>query len=178
MASYAPLFVNSNDRRWNPDAIVFNSFQVYGTPSYWVQRFFTESSGATLLNATLQKDSSNSLVASAITWKNSEDGQTYIRIKVVNFGSNSVNLQISVDGLDPNSVKLSGSTKITLTSANPMDENSFKEPKKVAPIQTLLEDAQEMSVLLLPHSFTSFDLLKESVSLRITEDDSSLVSSI
>ncbi|MBA0642853.1 hypothetical protein Goklo_027190, partial [Gossypium klotzschianum] len=178
MASYAPLFVNSNDRRWNPDAIVFNSFQVYGTPSYWVQRFFTESSGATLLNATLQKDSSNSLVASAITWKNSEDGQTYIRIKVVNFGNNSVNLQISVDGLDPNSVKLSGSTKTTLTSANLMDENSFKEPKKVAPNQTLLEDAQEMTALLRPHSFTSFDLLKESVSLRITEDDSSLVSSV
>ncbi|PPD88581.1 hypothetical protein GOBAR_DD14470 [Gossypium barbadense] len=153
-------------------------FRLYGTPSYWVQRFFTESSGATLLNATLQKDSSNSLVASAITWKNSEDGQTYVRIKVVNFGSNSVNLQISVDGLDPNSVKLSGSTKTTLTSANLMDENSFKEPKKVAPNQTLLEDAQEMSALLRPHSFTSFDLLKESVNLRITEDDSSLVSSI
>lgn len=50
---------------------------------------------------------------------------------------------------------------------------------QVAPIQTLLEDAhEEISVLLLPHSFTSFDLLKESVSLRITEDDSSLVSSI
>ncbi|KAK8609138.1 hypothetical protein V6N13_025445 [Hibiscus sabdariffa] len=178
MASYAPLFVNSNDRRWNPDAIVFNSFQAYGTPSYWVQRFFTESSGATFLNATLQKDSSASLVASAITWKNS-DGQTYIRIKAVNFGSNSVNLQISVGGLDPNSVKLSGSTKTILTSANLMDENSFNEPQKVAPIQTLLEQAdKEMSVLLLPHSFTSFDLLKESVSLRITEDDWSLKSSI
>ncbi|KAE8697752.1 Alpha-L-arabinofuranosidase 1 [Hibiscus syriacus] len=179
MASYAPLFVNSNDRRWNPDAIVFNSFEAYGTPSYWVQHFFRESSGATFLNATLQKDSSTSLVASAITWKNPEDGQTYIRIKAVNFGSNSVNLQISVGGLDPNSVKLSGSTMTILTSANLMDENSFKEPKKVAPVQIWLEHAdKEMSTLLLPHSFTSFDLLKESVSLRITEDDSSLKSSI
>ncbi|KAK8649219.1 hypothetical protein V6N13_129953 [Hibiscus sabdariffa] len=179
MASYAPLFVNSNDRRWNPDAIVFNSFQVYGTPSYWVQQFFRESSGATFLNATLQKDSSTSVVASAITWKNSEDGQTFIRIKAVNFGSNSVNLQISVGGLGPNSVKLSGSAKTILTSAKLMDENSFKEPKKVAPIQTLLEEAdKEMSVLLLPHSFTSFDLLKESAGLRITEDDLPLKSSI
>ncbi|KAE8683541.1 Alpha-L-arabinofuranosidase 2 [Hibiscus syriacus] len=132
MASYAPLFVNTNDRRWNPDAIVFNSFQAYGTPSYWVQRFFTESSGATFLNATLQTDSSTSLVASAIAWKNS-DGQTYIRIKAVNFGSNSVNLQISVGGMDPNSVKLSGSTKTILTSAGVMDENSFNEPKKLFP---------------------------------------------
>ncbi|XP_022766566.1 alpha-L-arabinofuranosidase 1 isoform X2 [Durio zibethinus] len=179
MASYAPLFVNSNDRRWNPDAIVFNSSQVYGTPSYWVQHFFTESSGATLLNATLQTNSSTSLVASAITWQNSEDDQTYIRIKVVNFGSNSVNLKISFSGLDPNYVKLSGSTMTILTSTNLMDENSFKEQKKVAPIQTLLDNAdEEMSVPLLPHSFTSFDLLKESVSLRITEADSASVSSI
>ncbi|XWS58857.1 hypothetical protein CRYUN_Cryun08bG0070600 [Craigia yunnanensis] len=179
MASYAPLFVNSNDRRWNPDAIVFNSSHLYGTPSYWVQRFFTESSGATLLNATLQTNSSTSLVASAITWQNSDDDQTYIRIKVVNFGSNPMNLKVSVSGLDPTSVKLSGSTKTILTSTNLMDENSFKEPKKVAPIQTLLENAdKEMTILLLPHSFTSFDLLKESVNLRITEDDSSSISSI
>ncbi|OMP12611.1 hypothetical protein COLO4_02962 [Corchorus olitorius] len=177
MASYAPLFVNTNDRRWNPDAIVFNSSQHYGTPSYWVQHFFAESSGATLLNAAL-KTNSSSLVASAITWKNSE-GQSYIRIKIVNFGSTSVNLKISVSGLDPNSVELSGSTKTILTSANVMDENSFKEPEKIAPIQTLLESAdKEMAVQVLPHSFTSFDLLKKSVSLRIKEDDSSSISSI
>ncbi|KAI6696967.1 hypothetical protein NL676_017086 [Syzygium grande] len=82
MASYAPLFVNSNDRRWNPDAIVFDSSRLYGTPSYWVQRFFTESSGATLLDTTIQASSDSSLLASAITWTNSEDKKSYIRIKV------------------------------------------------------------------------------------------------
>lgn len=40
MASYAPLFVNANDRRWNPDAIVFDSARSYGTPSYYVQQLF------------------------------------------------------------------------------------------------------------------------------------------
>lgn len=49
----------------------------------------------------------------------------------MNFGSDTVNLKIAVDGLDPNSVKLSGSTKTVLTSGNVMDENSFKEPEKV-----------------------------------------------
>jgi alpha-N-arabinofuranosidase len=52
----------------------------YGTPSYWVQKFFRESSGATLLDAKLQTNSST-LVASAITWQNS-DGKTYLKIKV------------------------------------------------------------------------------------------------
>ncbi|XP_050369283.1 alpha-L-arabinofuranosidase 1-like isoform X2 [Argentina anserina] len=87
MASYAPLFVNANNKRWNPDAIVFNSSQLYGTPSYWVQCFFSESSGATIFNATLQTDSSNSLLASAILWKSSEDQKTFLRIKVLFLGS-------------------------------------------------------------------------------------------
>jgi alpha-L-arabinofuranosidase len=42
MASYAPLFVNANDRKWNPDAIVFDSARCYGTPSYYVQKLFAE----------------------------------------------------------------------------------------------------------------------------------------
>ncbi len=40
MASYAPLFVNMDNRKWNPDLICFNSHQVYGTPSYWAQWLF------------------------------------------------------------------------------------------------------------------------------------------
>ncbi|XP_056158313.1 alpha-L-arabinofuranosidase 1-like isoform X1 [Syzygium oleosum] len=179
MASYAPLFVNSNDRRWNPDAIVFDSSRLYGTPSYWVQRFFTESSGATLLDTTIQASSSSSLLASAITWTNSEDKKSYIKIKIVNFGSSLVNLTISISGLDQNSIQKSGSSKMVLTSANLMDENSFSEPNKVVPIQSLLENAgKEMDVVILPYSFTSFDLLKESTSIRIKGDDHSSRSSI
>lgn len=40
MASYAPLFVNVNDRNWNPDAIGFDAAQSFGTPSYYVQQLF------------------------------------------------------------------------------------------------------------------------------------------
>ncbi|KAI4348555.1 hypothetical protein L6164_009265 [Bauhinia variegata] len=180
MISYAPLFVNANDRRWNPDAIVFNSYQLYGTPSYWVQQFFRESSGATVLDTTLNTTSSSSLIASAIAWQNSADEKNYIRIKVVNFGSDTVSLQISIDGLDPKSLQLSGSTKTVLTSANVMDENTFSQPKKVVPTPSRLESAagQDMNVQLPPHSFTSFDLLKESINLKMAGTDSSTRSSI
>lgn len=161
MASYAPLFVNTHDRRWNPDAIVFNSSQLYGTPSYWMQQFFRESNGATLLKSVLQANPSSSLIASAITWKNPVDNKEYLRIKVVNFQSNTVSLKISINGLEKNSIQLFGSTKTVLTSGNLMDENSFKEPKKVVPVKTLLQSVgKDMEVVLSPHSFTSFDLLR------------------
>ncbi|KAJ7942523.1 Alpha-L-arabinofuranosidase 1 [Quillaja saponaria] len=179
MTSYAPLFVNVNDRRWSPDAIVFDSSKLYGTPSYWMQSFFAESSGAILHNATLQTVSSTALIASAITWTNSVDNRSYLRIKIVNFGTDLVNLKISVDGLDPNTAQLSGSNKTVLTSANLMDENSFVEPKKVAPTPTRLEIAgKEMNIILSPHSFTSLDLLKESTHLEMTGTDASTRSSI
>ncbi|XP_008240614.1 PREDICTED: alpha-L-arabinofuranosidase 1-like [Prunus mume] len=182
MASYAPLFVNANNRRWNPDAIVFNSSHLYGTPSYWVQCLFNESSGATIFNATLQTNLSTSLLASAISWKNSENENSYLRIKIVNFGTNIVNLKIVVDGLEPNSINLSESTKTVLTSTNLMDENSFNEPKKVIPNRILLEkageDGEDMEVAISPHSFTSIDFLIESSFIRTTGADSVSVSSI
>ncbi|UCH35263.1 MAG: alpha-N-arabinofuranosidase [Armatimonadota bacterium] len=49
MAAYAPLFVNVNDRRWNPDAICFDSSSAYGTPSYYVQKLFGEHRGDVVL---------------------------------------------------------------------------------------------------------------------------------
>jgi len=53
MSSYAPLFVNVNDRTWNPDAICFDSSSSYGTPSYYVQKMFSENVGNRILPATL-----------------------------------------------------------------------------------------------------------------------------
>lgn len=53
MASYAPLFVNANDRRWNPDAIVFDSNRSYGTPSYYVQKLFGEHRPDVILHSDL-----------------------------------------------------------------------------------------------------------------------------
>ncbi|KAE9588708.1 putative glycosidase [Lupinus albus] len=159
MACYAPLFLNINDKKWLPDAIVFDSYQHYGTPSYWMQKFFIESNGAIFLPSTLQTNSSNSVIASAINFKGSKANENYIRIKVVNFGVATENLHISVTGLN-STVKQLGSTKTVLTSSNTMDENSFSEPNKIVPHQSPLENAaQKMNVTLPPYSVTSFDLL-------------------
>lgn len=53
MSSYAPLFVNTKDRTWNPDAIVFDSATSYGTPSYHVQQMFGSNKGDVVLPVTL-----------------------------------------------------------------------------------------------------------------------------
>src|ERR1035437_4317308 len=48
MASYAPLFVHPAWKAWNPNAIVFDEAQAYGTPSYYVQSMFASNRGEQL----------------------------------------------------------------------------------------------------------------------------------
>ncbi|KAK2401876.1 alpha-L-arabinofuranosidase [Trifolium repens] len=144
MACYAPLFVNANDRKWNPDAIVFNTNQAYGTPSYWSK---------------LQTTNHNSVAASAILWQNPQNNNTYLKIKIANIGHNHVNLKISIKGFK--SKNRTESTKSVLTSKHGMDENSFSHPKKIIPQQSLLQNpGNEMNVIIPPISLTVFDMLR------------------
>lgn len=53
MASYAPLFGNVNGLQWHPDLIYYNSSQVFGTPSYYVQQMFSRNRGNTVLPTTV-----------------------------------------------------------------------------------------------------------------------------
>ena len=49
MASYAPLLVNVNHRKWNPDLINYDSSRIYGLPSYYVQKLFSDHRGDVVL---------------------------------------------------------------------------------------------------------------------------------
>jgi alpha-L-arabinofuranosidase len=59
MSSYAPLFVNVNHKRWNPDLIDFDSSRAYGIPSYYVQQMFAANRGDVVLPARVEVPSSN-----------------------------------------------------------------------------------------------------------------------
>ncbi|KAG6484967.1 hypothetical protein ZIOFF_053492 [Zingiber officinale] len=141
----AAFLIGVERNRWNPDAIVFNSWQQYGTPSYWMQHFFRESSGATFHPSTIQANFSGSLV--------------------INFGKVSVSLKISINGLEA-AINSFGSATI-LTSDNLMDENSFAYPNKVVPVSSVLPNAgRAMDVVIAPQSLTAFDLPLTSAKLR------------
>ena len=69
--------------RWILDAFVFDSNRLYATPSYWMQKKFIGSSGATFLQTMLTTSSSNQVIASAIKWQSHTDKKNYLRIKVI-----------------------------------------------------------------------------------------------
>ena len=82
--SYAPMFVNVNDRKWNPDLINFNASEVYCTPSYYVQKMFAGNIGTVNLQV---KDSLNIIksgVNGAVGLATWATGADYDNVKVVN----------------------------------------------------------------------------------------------
>ena len=54
MSSYAPLFANVNDKKWNHDLINLNATDVYGTPSYYVKEMFSRNRGDVILPIDLE----------------------------------------------------------------------------------------------------------------------------
>jgi hypothetical protein len=52
--AYAPLLVNVNHRKGNPDVINFDSSRWYGLPGYYVQKLFSEHRGDVVLPTTVE----------------------------------------------------------------------------------------------------------------------------
>lgn len=90
MNSYAPIFVNVNDRAWNPDMIVFNSAESFGTPSYYVQKMFANNVGTVTIpvNDTLNIKTSPLTGAIGVgTWATQAD---YADLKVTDKNGNTL----------------------------------------------------------------------------------------
>jgi len=84
MNSYAPLFVNVNDRKWNPNLINYNASSVYGTPSYFVQSMFANNIGDVMIPVQDSLVSKPALINGAIglgTWSTVAN---YSNVQVVN----------------------------------------------------------------------------------------------
>lgn len=129
MSCYAPLFGRTGHTQWQPDLIWFDNDSVYGTPSYYVQKLFSNHVGAwqveiqteTLPNAGTDR-AEDSLPTSATL---SEDGHT-LYVKLVNTAdvAREIRLQTDRPVLSCAAWELSGELS---------DVNSHEEPEKIAP---------------------------------------------
>jgi len=84
MNSYAPLFVNVNDRKWNPDLINFDASSVYATPSYYVQSMFANNIGDVMIPVKDSLVSGSFTINGAVglgTWATAVD---YSNVQVIN----------------------------------------------------------------------------------------------
>jgi alpha-N-arabinofuranosidase len=152
MASYAPLFANTEAWQWKPDLIWVDSQKAYATPNYYVQQLFSCNRGSVVLPLELGgvdplPSGLQNLYASA----SHDDATGEIIIKVVNPGETAQSTQIVLDGVHDVS---STATEIVL-AGNPEDVNSMLQPEKISPVQSQLENVgAKFSCVFAPHSMT------------------------
>jgi len=153
MASYAPLFANAEAWQWTPDLIWMDSLRVYGTPSYYVQQLFSLNRGDTVLPVGLAGVPTPPSQIQRLYASAASDGPTHeIILKVVNPGDAPTTAQIVLAGLE----KVILDAKCTvLAGANMSDVNSFDEPRKISPVESLFHPAgPTFPWTFAPHSFT------------------------
>jgi len=151
MASYAPLFAHADGWQWTPDLIWVNNLKSYGTPDYYVQQLFSLNKGNKVIPITLNNDvvaGQDSLyAAAAIDTKTNE-----LIIKLVNASNKSQETSLLLDGVK----KLASQGTLTvLQSDDLMAVNSFNEPTKVSPKQSMIKlNGKKINLSAAPYSFS------------------------
>src|SRR5271165_6328905 len=151
MASYAPLMAHVDAWQWKPDEIWFDNLRSYGTPDYYVQRVFASNTGTRVLPITPQHTAENGagLYTSAVL-----DERTHeLIVKAVNYSPTARPAQIKLQGMNT-----SGTAKVTtLQSPDLKTENTFDQPKAVAPVSATLEvKSGTIDAQLPPYSLTVY----------------------
>jgi hypothetical protein len=150
MASYAPLFANTDAWQWAPDLIWVDNLKVYGTPNYFVQKLFSTNKGTQVLSALTNNKvvaGADSVYASAVR----DEKTNSIIVKIVNTSSTVRTKDLTFDGLQ----KLGKEVKVTTVQGKPTDKNSFDNPSVIVPKETTAKlSAKKMKVELAAHSFT------------------------
>src|SRR5690606_5547820 len=129
MASYAPLFGHIDGWQWSPDLIWVDNLNVYGTPSYHVQKLYSLNKGTDIIPIKIGSQNvigQDSLYSSAVYDANTKE----LIIKFVNYNDQPVEANLQLD----TKKKIEGSaTKITLANGDLNVVNSLEEPLKIKP---------------------------------------------
>jgi alpha-L-arabinofuranosidase len=152
MASYAPLFANTEAWQWTPDLIWVDSLNLYKTPDYYVQQLFCCNRGDEVLPAHLDGiETSDSGIQNIYASATRDEQAGEVILKVVNPGDEAEDVQINLAGASNVS---SEATEFVLTG-NPGDENSMDQPDHIAPAQSTIENAAaNFTCSFQPHSLT------------------------
>jgi alpha-L-arabinofuranosidase len=152
MASYAPLFANTEAWQWTPDLIWVNSLNVCKTPNYYVQQLFSCNRGDEVLPAQMDGIETSDVGIQNVYASATRDDQTgEIILKVVNPRHEEQKVRIVLAGAQHVS---SDAPELVLSGA-PDAENTMDQPKQVCPVKSSVRNAsRRFSSTFEPNSFT------------------------
>ena len=170
MSCYAPLFVNVNTAtttapkawQWDSDLIGYNALTSYGSPSYYVQKLFSQYLGNKIVpvaaeNIPMQdrpmsrRDSAEKITHKPVptlfyaATKDSKKGMLYL--KLVNTTGKEQAVQIDLKGV----VSVSADAAVSVIRGDkPEDTNSITEPEKIVPVSTVIKGVKQNFEHTLP----------------------------
>ncbi|MCI6490554.1 MAG: carbohydrate binding domain-containing protein [Prevotella sp.] len=137
MATYAPLFAHVEGWQWRPDMIWYDNLRSFKSCSYYVQQLYSHYKGTNVLSLKMNgkvvagDEDQNGLFASSVLDKNT--GAIYI--KVVNISTTAQPIKVTLKGLK----KASSAKVVTLTSTDPVAENTLDNPEKIKPVEQTVQ---------------------------------------
>jgi alpha-L-arabinofuranosidase len=143
MASYAPLFAHVDAWQWTPDLIWVDNLAVLPTANYYVQQLFSRNRGDKVLPTDIKDEGSQTsgitgqapqLFASATR----ENASGEVILKVVNAANSAAEAEIK---LKTTTAVAGRATIVVLTGASGAAMNSFDQPRNVAPVESIVQDA-------------------------------------
>jgi alpha-L-arabinofuranosidase len=155
MASYAPLFANTEAWQWTPDLIWVDNHRIYGTPDYYAQQLFCRNRGDVVLPVSTDNPAASETSGAAPRFFASavrDDKAGDIILKVVNAAAETAPAVIRLNGLK---ALWQNAQATVLSSERTADENSFDQPAKVAPVTASLGKVQSgFEYAFKPNSLT------------------------
>lgn len=155
MSCYAPLFVNVNRAtatapkawQWDSDLIGYNSLSSYGSPSYYVQKLFSQYIGNKIVPTTAdniptqakpltRRDSTQGvttplLVPTVFYSATMDENSGTIYLKLVNTTAKKQPVQINLNTAEK---ILPNATLVVVKGEKPDDTNTITDPQKIIPI--------------------------------------------
>jgi len=155
MASYAPLFANSEAWQWTPDLIWVDSLRIVRTPSYHVQSLFARNRGDRILPVALGGMSAEEkprTYASATL----DEASGEVIVKLVNATARDSVMTVDLGAAAPK-----GGTLTVLEASDVAAENTFADPDRVTPRQVPFAPSKPRFDVDLPAN--SFSVLRIAV---------------
>jgi alpha-L-arabinofuranosidase len=152
MASYAPLFAHEEGWQWRPNLIWVDNLRSYATPNYYVQQLFSRNRGDVVLPVKLDSPAPPGgehpkLFASATRDETAKE----VIIKLVNGDNAPAVIELNLSG----TTNVASKAKAIVLTGGLRDENSFEQPRKVAPVEAEIPVAlPTLNHTLPPNSLT------------------------
>jgi alpha-N-arabinofuranosidase len=156
MQCYAPMLVNVNPgaRQWRPDLIGFDALNVFGCPTYYAFKMFSQNHGDEVVRATLAglPDGKVAPLDCAVT-KDSKTGA--LTIKMVNVTDAPQTTAITID----QALGLASTGKAITLTGKPEETNSITDPKHLVPVESNVPNVgASFSYTFPPYSITVLQL--------------------